>query len=406
MSADHDAAQSQDDLQELHDSEHQTMKSLRNANAAPNADANSTDDVVETITVLQSGELQTNEVGSLLDTHKFTVARTLGKGGMGQVDLARDMFLERHIAIKRPLKGSDASVSVKLIHEAKVLGQLDHPNLPTVFSLETDASGTPFYTMRFEGETSLAALISKLTNSMETRQEFANLAVKLDIFQGLLQALIYAHNKSLLHRDIKPANIMVGPCGEVKLIDWGISSKTSATSSITERESFTGTPCYASPEQVGGSQIPIDERSDLYSAFVTLFELLTLQPYIAKNMSLDDTLKTVKTKVPPSVDDICYTQIRSGILPKEFRYYLAKGLANSADDRFKSAEEALKELRDLRQGNLQNYCVVTAIKKFLRNLDRSLDRRPRVVSLGLVLGTGTLAILAAFGLWQAVASLC
>ena len=350
----------------------------------------------ETVTLPRpEGQLAT-EISQFFNSTKYQIKHRLGQGGMGKVDFAHDTFLDRQVAIKRPLDPESVETSVRLVQEARTMGQLDHPNLPTIFSLEVDEQGSPLYAMRYEGDLSLSKLIDDLRRQTNGVDEFSGLAIKLDIFQGLLQALNYAHAKSTLHRDIKPANVMVGPCGEVKLIDWGIASRLSETSSVAT-ESFSGTPRYSPPELVDPAIGPVDQRSDLYSAFVTLFELLTLESYICTDLSLDEIIQQVKAKQPPSVDDPCYVKKTTAALPKELRYFLARGLAPQPGDRFQCAQEALDELRSIRQGEIQSLCVITAIKKGLRWFERGLDRWPRTFAVSLILTAGTLGSLSLLG---------
>lgn len=319
---------------------------------------------------------------------RYVIENTLGQGAMGEVFSAQDTYLARRVAIKRPRTHQYAELNQqRILDEARLLSQMEHPNLPTVYSLELDGDGHAFYSMRFEGDQTLSQVMELLTKKPRDQSLYRSLTVKLDLFQGLLSALIHAHQKGILHRDVKPDNIMVGPNGEVKLIDWGVATKSTPADdpSAGTMPAFAGTPRYTSPEQAFPPRSPADERSDIYSAFVVLYELLTLRPWIEPGLSIQETFTELRRRQPPSVDDRCFHPPFAAAVPKELRYYIQKGLANAPDARFQTAMDALHDLRQLRNGDLCTFCVVTGIKKQLHLLDRLLDRYPRVSSLALLI---------------------
>ena len=321
----------------------------------------------------------------LLSGSKYEYDYQLGEGGMGTVLAVNDLFIARKVALKQIKEGKGPECQEKLISEARLLGRFEHPNLPLIYSLEVDEKGSAFYTMQHEGQRTLNELMADLAADESCADPFTSISTKIDIFQGLLQALKYAHELNVLHRDIKPSNVMIGDCGEVKLIDWGLalekSSGDEGSDELPSQSGFTGTPRYCSPEQANPNIERIDERSDLYSAFICFFELLTLTPYTRPTLGVQETLAVMKSKRPPSVDSRCYTSSFPGVVPKEYRIFIAQGLATSPEDRFQSAEEALEELQRLRCGQLGIHCVVTGTKKVLRSYEAFLDKYPRVVVL-------------------------
>lgn len=318
-----------------------------------------------------------------LSGSKYEYDCQLGEGGMGTVLAVNDLFISRKVALKKIKDGKGPECQEKLISEARLLGRFEHPNLPLIYSLELDEKGSAFYTMQHEGQRTLKELMADLAADEPCAKPFKSISTKIDIFQGLLQALKYAHELNVLHRDIKPSNVMIGDCGEVKLIDWGLALEKTLgdidSYELPSQSGFTGTPRYCSPEQANPSIDTIDERSDLYSAFVCFFELLTLTPHTPPTLGVEETLAVMKNKRPPSVDSRCYTSSFPGVVPKEYRIFIAQGLATSPEDRFQSAEEALEELKRLRCGQLGIHCVVTGTKKVLRNYESVLDEYPRVV---------------------------
>jgi Protein kinase domain/Carboxypeptidase regulatory-like domain len=192
---------------------------------------------------------------------RYTVQRVLGRGGMGTVYLAVDPLIEREVAIKvLPAAGADA-YEERLLAEARVSGRLIHPNIVGVFDIG-DEQGQPFVVMPYiDGRT----LASVLTDSVRPA-----MAVKLQWMIQLCDALAYAHERRVIHRDIKPANLLIDEQQNLRVLDFGIA-KVLTTSQI--QFTSVGTPAYMAPEQY--SSAPVDPRTDIFSAGLVLYELIT-----------------------------------------------------------------------------------------------------------------------------------
>lgn len=194
---------------------------------------------------------------------------TLGVGGMAIVHLAHQASLEREIAVKtlrQDRAGPEASRL--LLHEARVTGALQHPNVVPVHDVRVDEHGNPQILLkRIRGE-SWSTLL---------REGSMGLAEHVRILCAVCNALEFAHAQGVLHRDVKPSNVMVGEYGEVLLVDWGIAVRTDDEGvyrSVTQR--LVGTPAYMSPEMVAvGDQ---DPRTDIYLLGAVLYELLVGEP--------------------------------------------------------------------------------------------------------------------------------
>jgi serine/threonine protein kinase len=198
------------------------------------------------------------EVPDLSHT-KYELVEALGHGGMGSVYLARDRSLDRHVALK--VVGTfavSADTIDRLLREAKVLARLEHPGIVPVHDVGLLADGRAFYTMKFVRGRRLDAYLSDETTAAE----------RLRIMERLCDAISFAHANGVIHRDLKPQNVMVGPFGEVLVMDWGVAR----LDAVIESRGVVGTPGYMSPEQARGE--PADERSDVYALGVIMRALI------------------------------------------------------------------------------------------------------------------------------------
>jgi serine/threonine-protein kinase len=194
---------------------------------------------------------------------RYSIDRELGRGGMGIVFLAREVHLDRLVAIKLlpPEKASQPSLRERFLREARLAAKLSHPNIIPIHSVE-ETDGFVYYVMAFiEGET--------LAQRVRTRGPLPS-SEAARVLREVAWALAYAHGQGLVHRDVKPDNILLeSSTGRVLVADFGIA----AVSGDVASESVTGTPEFMSPEQALGA--PIDARSDLYGWGVTAFYALS-----------------------------------------------------------------------------------------------------------------------------------
>jgi tRNA A-37 threonylcarbamoyl transferase component Bud32 len=217
----------------------------------------------------------------------------LGKGAMGQVFVARDRLLNRNVAVKQidPKMADDPVVLRRFYTEAQITAQLDHPGIVPVFGLEVQPDGSLAYAMRivrgrtlreYLDETRAAYLAGRRPDAAHALQ------ARLLLFDDLCRVLQHAHERGVIHRDLKPANVMVGPFGEVLVMDWGIAKVVGrrdelpvdvpdASGDATEIGATIGTARYMSPEQASGENDRLDARSDQYTLGLLLYELVTLQ---------------------------------------------------------------------------------------------------------------------------------
>jgi serine/threonine-protein kinase len=235
------------------------------------------------------------EVPDLTGT-RYRLLERVARGGMGVIYLAEDEQLQRRVALKvLDLPEADGDLADRLIREARVLARLEHPGIVPVHDVGTLTDGRVYYTMKFvQGQ--------RLDTHIES---MASVADRLRIFLRICDPVAFAHAHGVLHRDLKPANIMIGPFGEVLVMDWGlakilpkegaqksqlsdpeatifekpgqaaVSKGLQGASIATGHGTIMGTPGYMSPEQARGDIERLDVRSDVFSLGALLRFLLT-----------------------------------------------------------------------------------------------------------------------------------
>ncbi len=259
---------------------------------------------------------------------RYDILRVLGQGAMGVVYEGRDPNLDRRVAIKTVrVVGMAADEIAEYEHrfktEARSAGRLQHPNIVSVYDSDTHVDGygkTAYIVMEFvQGE--------DLKHFLDQGKRFS-LEQTAFMMSDLLAALDYAHKNKIIHRDIKPANMLLTKEGRIKLTDFGVARITDSGEATKTSGGTVGTLKYMSPEQVAGKGV--DSSSDLFSAGIVLYQLLTgLRPFDGEGY-LDIVSKIVKEDpVPPS-------QI-VGALPPALDAVVAKALAKSKLDRFADA---------------------------------------------------------------------
>jgi serine/threonine protein kinase len=209
---------------------------------------------------------------------RYRLLEAIGRGGMCTVFLAEDPSLGRRVALK-VLDVPDASgeLAFRLEREARILARLEHPGIAPVHDVGRLPDGRVFYAMKFvEGPRLDAFAASK-----------ASLPSRLRVFQRIVEAVAFAHDRGVLHRDLKPENIMVGPFGEVLVMDWGLAKALGDSApdpgGATAHEAgphtghgmILGTPGYMAPEQERGEVDALDARTDVYALGAVLYFLLT-----------------------------------------------------------------------------------------------------------------------------------
>jgi serine/threonine-protein kinase len=342
-------------------------------------------------TVLPRVEIVGDTPGVVADGKvRYELANTLGEGGVGEVIKARDNDIERDVAIKRlrpEMRASNANV-LRFAEEVRTVGRLEHPNIVPIHDVGVHEDGELFFVMKYvEGET-LESIIAKLAEGDRVYHARYPFERRVEIFMGMLEAIAYAHAKGIIHRDIKPANVMIGPYGEVMMMDWGLARTTRGPElgGLGGSGGVMGTPAYMSPEQARGDEM--DERSDVYSLSVTLYELLTLHHPHENVQTLPEMIEAVKNTVAPNVLQVA-VHASQGTVPLDLGWFLEKGLRKDRTERYQNVGEMIDRLRRRAEGDIPVQCVVTFSMQASTLLRKALARHPLFVS-GAFLG-GTLA---------------
>ena len=340
---------------------------------------------------------------------RFEAAKVLGRGGVGEVVLARDNDIERPVALKRllPELEGGAEITARFVEEIRVLGRLDHPNIVPIHDVGVDPDGRYFYVMKYvEGET-LEHVIERLAAGDAEYHQRYSFERRTEVFLQVLHGVQYAHAQGVLHRDLKPANIMVGRFGEVVVMDWGLARsrdevkrfpvddklttltapkgrRANADKLKTMEGSLLGTPAYMSPEQARGEVAALDERSDVYSLGVLFHELLTLEHYLASKSGVSECVAGVlRDPVPMAYTVESPHQSRA---PAELAHFIRHSVAKDPAERYRSVTAMIDRLQTIRDGKVPVECPVTMVKRAGAETMHAVDRSPRnaFMAVGLV----------------------
>jgi eukaryotic-like serine/threonine-protein kinase len=273
----------------------------------------------------------------------YRIDSKLGEGGMGEVYLAEDTKLGRKVALKvlADALASDAERRSRFEREARAIAALNHPNIVTIHSVE-EHDGIVFLTMELVDGKPVSELIPR---------DGMTLDGLLKIGVPLADAVGAAHQRGITHRDLKPANVMVTGEGRVKVLDFGLAKMrdeapldgigaTMATAQLTGEGRIMGTVAYMSPEQAEGK--PVDQRSDIFSLGIVLFEMATGRKPFGGDSNVS-TLSAILKDTPRSV-----TELRQD-LPREFARIVRRCLAKDPEERYQTAKDLRNDLRSLKE---------------------------------------------------------
>ena len=301
---------------------------------------------------------------------RYEILEILGEGGMAFVYKARDMQLERFVAIKtlKPNYVNQETFVDRFKREAKTAANLNHPNIVQIF--DWGIEDEPYFVMEYIEGNTLTSII--------TKNRTISLSDILFIGAQVSSGLHAAHQKGLVHRDIKPGNIMITPDGKVKVTDFGIVSLQNEESDITKTGSILGTASYISPEQAQGK--PVSIESDLYSLGTVLYELITGKAPFSGDSPISTATKHLTEK--PEKPSLFRRD-----LPKGVENAILKLLEKATYDRFKSAEDLRATLLQQRktlqsEQTRENLVDLTNPKVKLRFTLPAL-----IISIGVVIGT-------------------
>jgi serine/threonine protein kinase len=290
---------------------------------------------------------------------RYTQFKTVAKGGKCLIQSCKDYHLSRVVAHKSLLKeiADDPFEQRRFLREARVTAMLQHPNTIPVYELSRHNRGHYYFTMKLvEGYT--------LREVLDTSKEEGTQPVDgygfhrmVTILIQVANALDYAHNHGVVHRDIKPGNILMGPFGEVLLLDWGLAKvwseepeeiptdkplRTDLDPSLTAQGRLQGTALYMSPEQIDESP-ELDHRSDIYSLGVVLYEILSGREMFIGD-KVNELLDQAKNVKPPPPSEIA----KDRDIPKQLEDLCMQCIEKNPDDRIQTARTLVSKLRSWR----------------------------------------------------------
>ncbi|MEY3316012.1 MAG: Stk1 family PASTA domain-containing Ser/Thr kinase [Ilumatobacteraceae bacterium] len=267
---------------------------------------------------------------------RYEIGKRIGRGGMAEIFQARDILLDRPVAMKVlfPEFATDPAFVERFRREAQAAANLNHPNIVAVYDWGK-VNNTYYIAMEYVNGRTLADIL-KQSGTLTPMQV-------CDVMSEVASALISAHQNGVIHRDIKPGNILVSTTGQVKVADFGIARALGAgvEQGLTQTGAVMGTATYFSPEQAQGAST--DQRSDIYSLGVVMYEMLSGVPPFTGENAVAIAYKQVHERAMP-LDQ------RLTSAPPEVAAIVAKCMEKSPDDRYSSAEEVRDELRRFVEG--------------------------------------------------------
>jgi tetratricopeptide (TPR) repeat protein/tRNA A-37 threonylcarbamoyl transferase component Bud32 len=303
----------------------------------------------------------------------YEILGELGRGGMGIVYKARQMRLNRVVAIKMILAGDHASAEacVRFLAEAESIARLHHPNVVQIFAFG-DCDGRPYFEMEYVAG---GCLSDRLEGTPRPPRDAARL------IEILARAIHEAHRLGVVHRDLKPANVLLTVDGIPKIADFGLAKWLDVETGLTRTQLIVGSPSYMAPEQAGHGRTPIGPAADVYSLGAILYELLTGRPPF-QGATMLETLEQVRWDEPIAPARL----VRK--LPRDLVTICIKCLEKEPARRYLTAIELAEDLRRFEAGQ----SILARPVAGYERLWRWCRREPLVASLALALFAGLIGV--------------
>jgi serine/threonine protein kinase len=295
---------------------------------------------------------------------KYANFQPMNRGGTAVLRSCFDQLTGRTVAMKSllPEFRHDHKERRRLLREARVTAQLQHPNTVPVYEIGQDPEEGLYFTMKRVSGENLFTILKRIAGGDTKAIEAFPLWQRLEIVAGAAQALMYAHARGVIHRDVKPENIWVGNFGEVILLDWGVAKvwgqrddepqrpvvvreREEQLQAITMAGDRPGTPLYMSPEQINVNRAVIDERSDIFSMGVVLYEVAAIrEPF--RGRVIQETFENIIHDHPPPPSK---ASPERGIPPR-LDTVVMKAIAKRPADRYQRMRELLEDIRAVEFG--------------------------------------------------------
>jgi WD40 repeat protein len=304
----------------------------------------------------------------------YEILAELGRGGMGVVYQARQIQLDRVVALKMILSGAHAGPQdlVRFRNEAETVARVQHPNLVQIYEIG-DHEGRPFFSLEYVDGGNLGDQIRSVPQPPDRCAE---------LIEALGRAVHAMHCRDIIHRDLKPANVLLTSDGVPKIADFGLAKRLDSNKGATVTGDILGTPMYMSPEQAAGRTKDIGPASDIYALGSILYEMLTGRPPFQAETGWDVVMQVVKEEpVAPS-------RVH-GKVPRDLEIICLKCLEKEPRRRYLTADELAEDLRRYRSGEPIRARRVNAAQRALK----WAKRRPALAALAGVTLVATLILL-------------
>jgi WD40 repeat protein len=313
----------------------------------------------------------------------YEIIRELARGGMGVVFEARQLSLNRKVALKMILAGQLANeTDVKRFYtEAEAAANLDHPAIVPIFEIGHH-EGQHYFSMGFvEGQ----SLAHRLSDGPLPVREAA------DLIRRVSEGIEYAHGRGVIHRDLKPANILLDMSGNPRVTDFGLAKKVQSDSGLTGSGQIMGTPSYMPPEQAGGNRGDVGPAADVYALGATFYALVTGRPPFQAATAMETVIQVISEEpVPP--------RRLNALIPRDLDTICLKCLEKEPERRYTSARSLADELNRFLAGEP----IVARPVGLAERAVKWIRRKPVVAALiALVVATGLLGLSGIILEWRA-----
>lgn len=320
---------------------------------------------------------------SRIPTQKYSECDTVGHGGMKQILKVRDSDTARDVAMATLHSEQSNNKIKRFIREARIIANLEHPNIVPVYDIGIDQQKKPYFTMKLIKGVDLGQILLRLIDQDPEIEKRFPLSRLLEIFMKVCDALAFAHSKNVIHLDLKPDNILVGDFGEVLVLDWGLAKiigledEFDASATIYKRVLDTdidvtldghikGTPGFMAPEQARGMTNAKDQRTDIYALGGILYSILTLKMPVRGDCFDDIVNNTIHGRIiPPSI------RTPERVIPASLEAIVKKAMALDPDDRY----QAVNNLREDIDAYVSGFVTTAENAGIVRHIWMLIKRR-------------------------------